>query len=989
MDLSDSCALSNERSSPPVVQADGVDKVTATLENITLADTKSKNYVTVVQNTVQYHSIESTCSGTVQINSHSGETSETETQEPVAAIDDENFLREQLKSLECPFTWNLQNEGRHETSDSIITRLSEKIEEIVEEGAFQWRTFTLLLIICYENFRKGDITEAWDKQRECEKYLNPSDSKGIYESFFLATKDALFHVIYACKCHLFFESGVLNEARQTLHSVCKFEEMDNSCKAAIWGVRAVVSMEYGYQGTKAAVEYIEKALELDPEQGEWHFLYGKCLGRIRRIYNFNEIPPQKELKALENAAQMTKNASYIIFLAQAYREASFRVFSIHRNDLAPLKGEIDKMCERSAELYRLALDLRGECAHINIRCAQGFCKLPYPHKNIALAKKCCKKALYLAPNNAMANHVAGSICEKYESDLQSAKKYYQMAGDQGAYGAFMDLYRLKYNEDQTYDPIPDFEFLLSRFREKPLVEEIICQMGAFYLFMKDDLPMAYRKYYSKVISQNPESEKLKTHKCNFLPMKKPVNIYEVIFDEARIRLKEKNCKSLSDEDCKLFRQIVIEYSHLFPQLSQNSPKPRRKMVLEEAESAYSDRSRSRGGRGRGRGRGGSRGLGTSGGRSRGRADGQRDFSGGRGAYRRRFGSRDSSTDSKSSNMARYHQKAGSRDSSTEGRDRHYSKERNFFGSWHQSRDSSNDSRSSQDKNWRSGPRDFDEIGKGKLTHHRDSSNSSRYHQKAGSRDSSTERRDRHYSKERNFFGSWHQSRDSSNDSRSSQDKNWRSGPRDFDEIGKGKLTHHRDSSNSSVEGRPYPIRENNNGHQGSRTYSVSRNGSGSDLPRDLGGSRIRTESNSSVGSDTRRDWKDGCLGGGPRSRNSNQVGHGQTDEGSRLKRNFGEKRDSSSNWGSWRGYQRGGNRRPDFHGSVNYEQEARQSNMNQDSGSRSSNMHHNREQSDAMGASAARASQRESRWQGSEDKSKRWFNAKETNFKLSWQNTKN
>lgn len=274
MDLSDSCTSSDEKSSPSVLQAAGVDKVaasqkdftltdtpspneqqvdkvTASLGNITLADTPSKNYVAVVQNTVQYHNVEkSTSSGTVQINSHAGETSETETQEPITTIDDETFLREQLKSLECPFTWNIQNEGRHETSDSIITRLSEKIEEIAEEGAFQWRTFTLLLIICYENFRKGDITESWDKQRECEKYLNPSDSKGIYESFFLATKDALSHVIYACKCHLFFESGVLNEARQTLHSVCKFEEMDNSCKAAIWGIRAVVSMEYGYQGTK-------------------------------------------------------------------------------------------------------------------------------------------------------------------------------------------------------------------------------------------------------------------------------------------------------------------------------------------------------------------------------------------------------------------------------------------------------------------------------------------------------------------------------------------------------------------------------------------------------------------------------------------------------------------------------------------------------------------------------------------------------------------
>jgi hypothetical protein len=121
------------------------------------------------------------------------------------------------------------------------------------------------------------------------------------------------------------------------------------------------------------------------------------------------------------------------------------------------------------------------------------------------------------------------------------------------------------------------------------------------------------------------------------------------------------------------------------------------------------------------------------------------------------------------------------------------------------------------------------------------------------------------------------------------------------------------------------------------------------------------------------------------------VGHRQTGEGSKLGLNFGERRDSISNWGSWRGYQRGENRRPGFHGSGNYErEEARQSNMIQDSGSRSSNMHRNREQSDAMGASAARASERESRWQGREEKSqRRGFKVKETNFKLSWQNSKN
>jgi hypothetical protein len=233
-------------------QVDKVNEVTASLGNITLSDIPSKDDVAVVQNAVQYSNVEKSTgsSGTVKINNHARETSETETQQSAATIDDESFLREQLKSLECPFTWKVQNEDMHGHSDSIITRESEKLEEISEEGAFQWRMFTLMLIICYESFLKGDASDSWEGLRKCETCLNPSDSKGIYESFFQTTKDALFHVFYACKCHLLFESGILNEARQTLHNMVKFEEMDNPCKAAIWGIRAAVSMEYGYKGTK-------------------------------------------------------------------------------------------------------------------------------------------------------------------------------------------------------------------------------------------------------------------------------------------------------------------------------------------------------------------------------------------------------------------------------------------------------------------------------------------------------------------------------------------------------------------------------------------------------------------------------------------------------------------------------------------------------------------------------------------------------------------
>jgi hypothetical protein len=37
-------------------------------------------------------------------------------------------------------------------------------------------------------------------------------------------------------------------------------------------------------------------------------------------------------------------------------------------------------------------------------------------------------------------------------------------------------------------------------------------MGSFYLFIKDDLTTAYTQYWSKFISENPDSERLKV--CN-------------------------------------------------------------------------------------------------------------------------------------------------------------------------------------------------------------------------------------------------------------------------------------------------------------------------------------------------------------------------------------------------------------------------------------------------------------------------------------------
>lgn len=93
-------------------------------------------------------------------------------------------------------------------------------------------------------------------------------------------------------------------------------------------------------------------MELDPQQGEWHFLFGKSLGRIRRVESYTEIPAEEEIKALEKAVELTNNPSFIIFLAQAFRELSFRVYSTHKYDIELFKEKLDKMNMRSLALYK-------------------------------------------------------------------------------------------------------------------------------------------------------------------------------------------------------------------------------------------------------------------------------------------------------------------------------------------------------------------------------------------------------------------------------------------------------------------------------------------------------------------------------------------------------------------------------------------------------------------------------------------------------------
>ena len=158
--------------------------------------------------------------------------------------DEKSNLEELLQTLQCPFTWKLEH---RDNPEQILDRINEKINEIEEEISFQWCHFILTLALCYEYHRRKNIDSAFDELRKCEAIVNNSDCK---ETFYQSTRNALLHVVLACKCYLYLEKGDLDKVKMVLDKICKEEEMDNPCKAAIWGIKAAVSMEYGYEGTK-------------------------------------------------------------------------------------------------------------------------------------------------------------------------------------------------------------------------------------------------------------------------------------------------------------------------------------------------------------------------------------------------------------------------------------------------------------------------------------------------------------------------------------------------------------------------------------------------------------------------------------------------------------------------------------------------------------------------------------------------------------------
>uniref|UniRef100_A0A1B6MKH9 Uncharacterized protein n=1 Tax=Graphocephala atropunctata TaxID=36148 RepID=A0A1B6MKH9_9HEMI len=459
-----------------------------------------------------------------------------------------------LSKSESPFIWKPRQGKPVDEPRIAIIRLQKKDKEIRDVNTFKWRNFILQLVISYELFKEKEISQALEKLEDLKKNLAMKANSTSEGWLFISIENALWHVITASKAFLLLENNLIDEAYKLISEIQPVHTMKRASQAGIHGIRAAVFMEYGHRGNVKGLGEAMKAVEIDRTNGEWHFLLGKCMGRIRRVSKCYELVDPLEVKAFNTAVNLDKiNAHYKVYLAQTIRERAFREFKIKKPKMGTeLHKKIQKSFYASYHMYIKAREEQPNCPHLLTRCAFGMMKFPFHMVDLKFIRESIDKASDLAPENPMTHHVKAMYHERFLVDAEIPLEAYEKAAALGNFGAAMDLVRMHYKLKHT-NIEEELEIIAEHFEEPCQRQVAYMQAGSYNLFIKKDLVGAV-KFYKKVIDIDPESYAMEFHKPLFFPLKKPVNMFDVILEELK---KNTDMESFSLEEKKVLRSFMI------------------------------------------------------------------------------------------------------------------------------------------------------------------------------------------------------------------------------------------------------------------------------------------------------------------------------------------------------------------------------------------------------------------------------------------------
>ena len=88
--------------------------------------------------------------------------------------------------------------------------------------------------------------------------------------------------------------------------VLRYEQLGSAGKATVAALRGAMLLEYGYTGNKLGLQFLQKALELDPDYWQWNLYCGKVMSRVRRVEKYRgEEPGEEEVRVILDTHGLT------------------------------------------------------------------------------------------------------------------------------------------------------------------------------------------------------------------------------------------------------------------------------------------------------------------------------------------------------------------------------------------------------------------------------------------------------------------------------------------------------------------------------------------------------------------------------------------------------------------------------------------------------------------------------------------------------------
>ncbi|XP_067100843.1 interferon-induced protein with tetratricopeptide repeats 5-like [Osmerus mordax] len=279
----------------------------------------------------------------------------------------DNDLKTKLRQLECHFTWDLKKD--HIDIRNLQIRLQNNIKQDLGRDAGVSRSY---IFLAYVKYLQGYPEEAMEHMREAEN-LTRKKHRDCEKQLIVAYGDLAW---------LHYHNGDYTKSQGYLEKLEQIKEkfpVRSGCfHSEVYGEKGWTFLKFSRKNYHQALEYFQRALELQPEESEWNIGYAIALNRTeeKRSSPHDSLAIKQLRRALETRPENGELLALLAIQLSLYREFKEADELVEKAlDMSPddpnvmryvskylrQRGDVDQ----SIDLLKRALDQTGQSAFIH------------------------------------------------------------------------------------------------------------------------------------------------------------------------------------------------------------------------------------------------------------------------------------------------------------------------------------------------------------------------------------------------------------------------------------------------------------------------------------------------------------------------------------------------------------------------------------------------------------------------------------------------